>query len=547
MRMIRNGAVVMTAMVLSAAICFGAGSSDKAKPGAVKETAKPTKFILGSEPLAISWWQNYDSSTTGVWPKRQGEFWMRDQFKVTIEQPGSNGAAAQQLSFMIVENKFYDILQLERGQDLDKLITAGKLLPLDPYLEGSELVKGLGADIINLLRAPDGKLYSFPNWAIGPERLNGNAGYFVNAKIYNEMGRPSLATFEDLETYLRAVRAKYPEVIPFEVGQNFGGWETVFNSMGSKNASNYMKELFAYPKDGKFVPITQHPDFRESAAYLSRLFRDRIITQDGFTQTRDQAREKLTALRFAVMAYGDAANEADWARKTYKTNIDPNAEPYEFIQPVLKKGMKLDGAKLWARNRLGWNVNVITKDAKNPAGAFALMDWMFGPEGSAVAKLGPPGLYWERNQWKDGFPIAKDTWFTATAVDLKDLGHLNWCGNTSFQDTLGVLLNDDPRTLPSAKNWKQTQFSKFIWKYSYDATDLANLIPARDTEIGIIYQTVKDMMKQYYAEIMFSTTEEELAKSLAKAEKAILDAGFQKVLDAYTVKWTENRKKLGWK
>lgn len=46
----------------------------------------------------------------------------------------------------------------------------------------------------------------------------GNGGYAINNKIYKDLGSPKLETFDDLYSYLKLVKEKHPEVVPFEVG-----------------------------------------------------------------------------------------------------------------------------------------------------------------------------------------------------------------------------------------------------------------------------------------------------------------------------------------
>lgn len=59
----------------------------------------------------------------------------------------------------------------------------------------------------------------------------GNGGYAVNNKIYKELGSPKLETFDDLYAYLKLVKEKYPDIIPFEVGMLGQGIDFLYAGM----------------------------------------------------------------------------------------------------------------------------------------------------------------------------------------------------------------------------------------------------------------------------------------------------------------------------
>ena len=95
------------------------------------------------------------------------------------------------------------------------------LVPLDEYIEKyPNLKEWAGESTLNMLRAEDGKLYGFPNWYTS--QPNGNTGYVVNEKIYKELGSPKLETTDDLYAYLKQVKEKYPNIVPYEPGQGDG-------------------------------------------------------------------------------------------------------------------------------------------------------------------------------------------------------------------------------------------------------------------------------------------------------------------------------------
>ena len=546
----RISAVVII-VVFMAGTLFAAGQ----KPAAAT-TSEPTvrdePFELGSERLEFSLWQAYDWASGQDWPMddRLGDIWIRDELDVHIEAPGADGAARQKLNFMIIEDSFFDVLQLDRGPDVTRLVQNGKLIAVDEWLDTyTNLRDGLGEDLLNLLRSDDGKLYQIPNWAIGPDRLNGNTGWFVESRIYEELGSPSLATFDDMYRYLERVKARYPNVVPLETGDGNQAFAWVVSGFGNYLDGGFVTRWYASPVDGELRLILDNDAFVEGALWYSRAFRNGLITQDAFTQTRDQVREKLNTRRVAVMVSNDAAGEADISRSIIRQS-EPGAEPWKFIDPVLSANNPTDLSDFrWmARDRLGWNVNVITKDAADRAEKiFAFFDWMFGPYGAMVMRLGPPDVMWDATNWDpdaEMYPQLTDRFFAATADEHRPYRGTPFVGNTSFADGFGEALNaqiDDP----AMRNWKQTQFTDKIWKYAYDGTEFANLLPPPDTDEGIVYQEVRDIMDETYARIAFAASDAQVREVIADARRAVIAAGFEDVLAHYNEVWTSNRRAMG--
>ncbi|WP_145134841.1 extracellular solute-binding protein [Paenibacillus sp. Y412MC10] len=533
--------------------CSGGGgekTTDGAAPTAESKTetkegsgSASEPFQLGSAPVDFTFYGHYDWYTMPTWGGDVASKWIQDNKKVNVTAINSGGNAAQKLNTMIASKELPDVIWMERGADVERLRAAGMLVPYDDYLDKyPNLKKWAGDSTLNMLRSSDGKLYQFPNWYTSQPA--GNAGYLMNSKVYKELGSPKLETTDDLYNYLKSVKAKYPNMVPFEpdLAKDGQGLDILYGAFGEDHPPVYLKER-AVPVDNKLTSIFQDPVYRESMQFASKLFREKLMAQDALTQTKDQILEKAYNGRFAIAA-GASPTEYGSKGDVELKKKDP-ASGYEMIWPVHKEG--LDKNKIWTGtyNQLGWNVAVITKSAKDPEKIFAFLDWLTGEEGSRVIMWGPEGTLWQGTD-EEGYPVFTDTYTNdiQKRSDIMDATvNLQWNGNTVYIDKSKMKFE---KTLPPEKqNWESRYQSEITWKTQYNATAFVNLSPMPDTEEGIIQQSVDEIFSESRAKALYAKSDDEVLAILDQAQKDAVAVGYDKLLEYKTQKWQENLKKIG--
>ncbi|MBJ9990313.1 extracellular solute-binding protein [Paenibacillus sp. S28] len=533
--------------------CSGGGGEKTTDGAALKAESKTeTKegrgsasepFQLGSAPVDFTFYGHYDWYTMPTWGGDVASKWIQDNKKVNVTAINSGGNAAQKLNTMIASKELPDVIWMERGADVERLRAAGMLVPYDDYLDKyPNLKKWAGDSTLNMLRSSDGKLYQFPNWYTSQPA--GNAGYLMNSKVYKELGSPKLETTDDLYNYLKSVKAKYPNMVPFEpdLAKDGQGLDILYGAFGEDHPPVYLKER-AVPVDNKLTSIFQDPVYRESMQFASKLFREKLMAQDALTQTKDQILEKAYNGRIAIAA-GASPTEYGSKGDVELKKKDPTSG-YEMIWPVHKEG--LDKNKIWTGtyNQLGWNVAVITKSAKDPEKIFAFLDWLTGEEGSRVIMWGPEGTLWQGTD-EEGYPVFTDTYTNdiQKRSDIMDATvNLQWNGNTVYIDKSKMKFE---KTLPPEKqNWESRYQSEITWKTQYNATAFVNLSPMPDTEEGIIQQSVDEIFSESRAKALYAKSDDEVLAILDQAQKDALAVGYDKLLEYKTQKWQENLKKIG--
>lgn len=496
-------------------------------------------FKLGSEPVNFSFYANYDWYVTDPWGVDPSTQWVKDNLKVNVTPVQSGGAAQQKLNTMIVSDSLPDVIMIDRGVDYEKLRAAGKLVALDDYLDKyPNLKKYAGDQTLNLLRSEDGKLYGAPNYYTST--ANGNGGYLINKKIYKELGSPKLETFTDLENYLKAIKAKYPDVVPLETDVNAGGIHLFDSGMEENYSTAYVNER-AVPRGDQLTSLFLDPTFNASIKFANKLFREKLMTQDAFTQKSDQVYEKMKNGKVGVFVSGDALNSNIKDASNLLQQKDPDAG-YMAIWPIHADSVSKDKVFPNFYTSQGWNMIAITTKAKDPEKIFAYLDWVTGPEGQAVMQFGPKGRYWD-NVDADGSPIPNDKWSSTpqTEKDKDKMGSFNWPGNTSFIDKtkskIEMALPEDKR------DWGTVQQVNVTWKTSQDMTVFSNLTPSADSPEGIAETAVKSIFDEYVAKALFAKSEADVDAILKSANDAANAQGYEKLLKFKTDKWQANIKK----
>lgn len=530
----------MLAAVLALTACSGGGggADNKANEGSPQGGGEAAGE---SGPLTFTFYGHYDWYTMPNWGEDLSTKWIKENKQVTVEPISSGGNAKQKLSTMIVSGELPDVIWMERGADVEKLRSAGMLVPFDDYLEKyPNLKKWAGDSTLDMLRSPDGKLYQFPNWYT--TQPNGNAGYLVNKKIFNELGAPPLETTDDLYAYLKQVKANYPGVVPLEVGQGGSGIEILTSAFG-ENYPYTFTAMKGVPSGNQLNSLFTDPVFREGIGYANKLYREGLISQDAFTQKLEQVEQKVRNGQIAVYV-ASSPTEYGAIGNALLSAEDPEAG-YIMVWPIHKAG--LDKNKIYPGDykQQGWNVNVITRSAKNPEAIFAFLDWMTGPEGQRIIMWGPEGLYWDGVDEEDAPKFTEK--FTSDPKGRDELMNatvnFQWVGNTVYVDNSKMKFES---TLPPEKqNWESRWQSEITWKTQYNTTEFTNLDPAGDSEEGIVAQSVLDIYTKALASaVMNAKSEEEVAATLDKAEADAQQAGYAKLLKYKTERWQENLSKL---
>jgi putative aldouronate transport system substrate-binding protein len=507
-------------------------ASDAPKVG---ENAKLVK------PVDFSFYSHYDNITLPTWGGDVATKWIKENLKVNVEVINASGASEAKLNTMIASKKLPDAIWIDKGTDAMKLIENNMLVPLNEYIDKYPNFKKWAGESLELLRQPDGNIYQLPNWY--SNQAYGTSGYAVNAQIYEELGKPPLDTTDDFYNYLKMVKQKFPDVIPFDPGTEMQGGHIMYGAF-KENTSSRPIQIRGVPdyEKNELTSLFQDQQYRELIQFLNKLYNEKLMTQDAFTQTADMVKEKVVSGKVAVYAASSTTEYASLAHESLKKK-DPNHKGFIMIMPFAKPG--LDKSKIFTGDwsGLGWNTVVITKNAKDPEAIFSYLDWATGPEGQTVLQWGPEGHWWNGFD-ENGDPKLNDKYFTEKDVVQKfivDTQNYFWNGNVVFLDSTKQRHN---AKLPEdQQRWETLWQMKVTWKTQFNGNEFVNLFPAGDTPAGRANDRVDKIKEEAEAKAIQAKNPDDVLKILDKAEADAQKAGYKEILAFQNEKWKDNRAK----
>ncbi|MFC5653666.1 extracellular solute-binding protein [Paenibacillus solisilvae] len=528
--------------------CSGKGGtaetpSNSTAPVNDKGGAEAAKF--GEQPLEFSFYSNYDFASPIGYGNDATTKWLKENKKLNIVEIGSNGNAKQKFGAMVAADDLTDVMMLDRGStEYATMQKNGMLVPLDDYYKKYPVLQKLiDPQTYNMLKAGDGHIYVIPNWfdsSQNPYKYS-NTGWTVNRKIYAELGKPELKTFDDLYTYLKQVKAKHPDIIPLETGMTLSGvnmlFKLIYAGYGGNRTIWNIGDVPSLPNMDTHTlePIFNDPAYKEAFQWLYKLYREDLVTQDMFTQKLEQVQEKLNTGRAAVTGLSNITGFGNNANNILQAK-DPN-DGYDYIPFLYDKEADPKTVNPHTYGTLGWNVNVITKKAKDPEQIFAFYDWWASEEGQRINAFGPPGLLYNKVD-EHGAPIDNEKAKTITPQEKANLkiGLFNPEGSWLFY-TIGHYKNlQDPKTV----NWGNAA-SEFFGGYAkLNADQFNNMTLDPKSDAGIIEQQIKQTWYDADAKLVFAGSDGEFEAVFNKLKDDVTKAGYDKVLAEKSKIWQAN-------
>jgi len=268
----------------------------------------------------------------------------------TIIPPVAN--YSEKVETMISSNDIPDVVSLSQVMTkLPNYVSRGKLMKLDDYISGSEVLSAIPEDNYSILEV-DGSIYHVPYNQPRVKVL------FMRKDIMEEydINLSHTPTTEEFITELSKLAGT--GIIPFSFPKWIDNFQYFMNSYGAY-AGIYKNE------DGLYVDGFQEPEMVEALEYLCRLYNEGIIDQEFITTENATMRENVYT-RNAASAIDYVTNYTNYLSQSEA------ADAYSDVFPIYAViGPNGQGGGL---NEAIQTAFAISADCKNPEEAIKLIE-----------------------------------------------------------------------------------------------------------------------------------------------------------------------------
>lgn len=294
----------------------------------------------------------------------------------------------------------------------DTFVSSGAILPVSDYIDlmpnfKDRLAKWKLESNIDSLRQSDGKYYLLPGLHEGVWQ---DYTLAVRTDIMQQLNLKTPTTWDELYTVLKAMKAAYPNSIPFS--DRFSKPVPTGNLLnilarayGTRGGWDYQNAAWDF-KAKKYVLTAAMPEYKQMVEYLNKLVSEGLFDPESFTQTDEQARQKLANGKSFVISANAQSIVNDYRPDLAKTN--PKATIAKMPLPIGPAG-----PTLWGESRLENGIMISSKarESKNFVAMMQFIDWLwYSDAGQEFAKWGVEGTTFTKGG-PNGYALAKDVDF----------------------------------------------------------------------------------------------------------------------------------------
>ncbi|MBP2708535.1 extracellular solute-binding protein [Microbispora sp. RL4-1S] len=288
------------------------------------------------------------------------------------------------------------------GQEVP-FVASGAVLPVSDYLDLMPNFKdkvakwNLQADL-DTLRQADGRFYLLPGlhedyWA--------DYTLVVRTDILDKLGLKIPQTWDDVHAMLKAMKEEYPDSYPYSdrwaiptpggamMNQVFGLGSGVRGGWGFTTGITWDSNA------GKFAYTGAMDQYKQMLQFLHTLVAEKLLDPESFTQTDDQAIQKLASGKSFVIS-GNAQTLVNEYRPPLK-KANPKATLAKIPVPIGPIGpVKADSNDSRLEN--GIMISKKALESKNFVAMMQFIDWLwYSDEGQVFAKWGVEGTTYNKD------------------------------------------------------------------------------------------------------------------------------------------------------
>jgi putative aldouronate transport system substrate-binding protein len=294
-------------------------------------------------------------------------------------------------------------------------VASGAILPVTDYIDllpnfKEKVAKWNLQPDVETLRQSDGRFYLLPGlhqdfWV--------EYSLAVRQDILDQLGLQVPQTWDELHTVLKAMKKEYPDSYPLSdrwgvptPGGNL--LNVIGTSYGAPGGWGYGDGTSWDPAAGKFAFTGAMDAYKQMLQYLRTLVDDKLLDPESFTQTDDQAIQKLVSGKSFVISTNAQTLVNEYRPPLEKAN--PKARLVKIPVPVGPLGpIKYGSGNTRLEN--GVMISRKARDSKNFVAMMQFIDWLwYSDAGEVFAKWGVDGVTYTKDS-SGKYKLAQDVDF----------------------------------------------------------------------------------------------------------------------------------------
>ena len=379
-------------------------STGKTEPQMTKapDNLNATDYPIVKKPITLKM-MGISNSMQAPWDKMV--IFQDLEKKTNIHFEFSNAPAA---SFQEKKNLAFasnDLPDIFFGADIEvpdqvNYGSQGALIPLEKLIDQyAPNIKKLLEDrpeIRKTITASDGHIYALPS--INDEPRGRMPKVWINSDWMNALKLQMPNSTDELYNILKAFKDKDPNgnSKPDEIPLTFYSKEGLNGLRFGLLANFGLLDSRIGAKDDKVYYAPMRDEYKQYLTFMNKLFKEKLIDQEAFTQTTQQMTAKGNAGTLGVF---------EGAAPFLVVKMDDNTK-YLSLPPLTSP---TNSQKQWPINSgIRTGEFAITKNNKFPEATMRWVDYFYSDEGGRYMFIGPEGMAWN---WDS----SKTTWTKTTA------------------------------------------------------------------------------------------------------------------------------------
>jgi putative aldouronate transport system substrate-binding protein len=483
---------------------------------------------------------------------------IKDKFNIEFEFISMTSDAQERMNMMLAAGDYPELVRIEGLEILNKYIQAGAALPLDDYIAGSKYFKKRFSEQLPYWKMTgNGRTYNW-DW-LEPQQFE--VGLDINdigvrTDVLEQQAWPNLLSEDDYVAFLKKGLAANPTtngqktigmVVPLAESWGMTGLFVMLEKGGDFIDTGDNMATCWNNDTQRFEDYFLNKNTQENFHFFNRLYREGLLDKECFTDFGTQVQEKLNSGRALSVWYtlwlaNSANNELQKAGKANMQYINMPVRSNSQVKENKKRSIRLEITR-------PFDSYIITKNVRDPARLFALIDWASSEEGQVLLQSGIEGVHYTI---KNGKRVPTPAFIKGMNTD-PEYAEKNGFSLFSFLgaaktfaadgQAYNLLMDPNQKDAIALTDRQREAYKKLGWKNSLEywlktgksaPVGLAARVAIDPTsDLGMLNEKVTQFRAQAAAALITAKTEAEYDRLLAGFMEDYKKLEPQRVIDEY--------------